>query len=593
MVKAGTGLKELPSKQEWANDIEKASFMNNCIPEIPPDLSPNCETLSTLLLQNNGFLHKIAESFFQHMHRLNILDLSNSDIEQLPNSVSNLEKLKALVLHGCENLRYVPSLEKLKALRKLDLGSTAIEEVPTGLEMLADLIYLNLKTESLKELPSGVLSKLTSLQCLVFDVESSTLKINGSDAARLRKLKTFEARFNDLIDFNLYSKSIQGQRLTSYLLVMAPLEAKFDVRPLEVGPDVVIKLKVNMSKLAHHEELVKIMPNIKGAISLSLYGTEGRGTWGRLEVVGAVKRTTIVEILEKNFGELVVKSLQPKLPDSMPKKDVILSGCQVGSEDPVVLPSDLWRLSIFECHNLRSLSDISLFQQTNELRFCLIHDCKGMESVLDFSSSSSSPCTAFENLELLWLEKLDNLRMLVKVGDVSTSSTALPLLGIFSHLKSIRIEGCSNMKQLFPFEFGHDLQNLEYLEVGHCGKMEEIIASEEEEENHKGKGTHSPMMFSLPKLRELKLKKLPKLKSICSSNTAMKCDSLRVIEVRKCPNLKRMPLHLPVFQDTDPSSSHSSCIIRVYPKEWWKSVEWDFPSAKNILQPRFVGKGMK
>ncbi|EOY13574.1 BED finger-nbs-lrr resistance-like protein [Theobroma cacao] len=263
------------------------------------------------------------------------------------------------------------------------------------------------------------------------------------------------------------------------------------------------------------------------------------------------------------------------LHDDLPTKDVVLSGCQVGSEDPVALPSDLCCLRIFECHNLRTLSDISLFQQTNELRFCSIHDCRGIESVLDFSSSSLSPCTPFQKLELLWLENLDNLHMLVKVGDVSTSSTALPLLGIFSHLKSIRIERCSNMKQLFPHELGHDLQILEYLVVANCGKMEEIIASEEEE-NHKGKGTHSPMMFSLPKLRKLKLKKLPKLKSICSSNTAMKCDSLGDIAVRECPNLKRMPLHLPVFQDTDPSSSHSDVTIRLPPVSHPLPIE-EFP----------------
>ncbi|WRX28119.1 hypothetical protein QQP08_020606, partial [Theobroma cacao] len=58
----------------------------------------------------------------------------------------------------------------------------------------------------------------------------------------------------------------------------------------------------------------------EGAISLSLYGTEGRGTWGRLEVVGAVKRTTIVEILEKNFGELL-----PPVPHPLPTEEFPLS----------------------------------------------------------------------------------------------------------------------------------------------------------------------------------------------------------------------------------------------------------------------------
>ncbi|MBA0758983.1 hypothetical protein Gotri_021927, partial [Gossypium trilobum] len=232
MVKSGIGLKELPSKQEWGGDLKKVSFMRINVLEFPPHLSPNCEILSTLLLQDNRSLERISEPFFQHMHSLSILDLSNTGIEQLPNSVSKLETLNALVLCGCHKLRYVPSLEKLKALRKLNLHSTGIEKVPKGLEMLSNLTYLNLCTQSLKELPVAILPRLSSLQCLVLYVESSSVEMNGFDAARLTKLEIFEGRFTELIDFNAYTKSIQGQKLTSYLLVMAPLKAKFKVNEM-------------------------------------------------------------------------------------------------------------------------------------------------------------------------------------------------------------------------------------------------------------------------------------------------------------------------------------------------------------------------
>ncbi|PPD91572.1 hypothetical protein GOBAR_DD11474 [Gossypium barbadense] len=223
IVKAGTGLKELPSKLEWKKDVERASFMMNKVSEIPLSLSPNCGNLSTLLLKKNMSLKRISESFFQHMHSLSIFDLSYTGIEQLPNSVSNLETLNALVLRGCYKLRYVPSLEKLEALRKLDLRGTGIEKVPTGLEMLTNLTYLNLCTESLKELPIAILPRLSCLQCLVLYVKSACVKMNGLELARLSKLEVFEGRFNELIDFNAYTTSIQGRQLTSYLLVMAPL----------------------------------------------------------------------------------------------------------------------------------------------------------------------------------------------------------------------------------------------------------------------------------------------------------------------------------------------------------------------------------
>ncbi|KAK8368486.1 hypothetical protein V6Z11_A01G044600 [Gossypium hirsutum] len=290
----------------------------------------------------------------------------------------------------------------------------------------------------------------------------------------------------------------------------------------------------------------------------------------------------------KNQGFEVQLVDEMREPPLLPLKDVILSGCPIGREDPAELPSDVLSLRIFECHNIRSLSDMPFFQQTNELRFCSINDCRGIESVLDLSSQSQS-CTPFVNLELLRLENLDKLHVLVKVAEASIVSTlsSQSIPAIFSNLKSFHIEGCSNMKQLFPFHLVHDLQNLEDLIIRGCGQIEEIIGSEEEEENHKGNGTQAPTSFSLPKLKELELWYLPELKRICSSNREMVCNSLREITVVECTNLKRMPMYLPLFQDTHQSapSAHPFEKIRIYPKEWWESVKWDYPNAKEVLRP--------
>ncbi|GMJ10043.1 hypothetical protein HRI_004673500 [Hibiscus trionum] len=589
LVKAGITLKELPSRQEWEEDLEKVSFMVNNVSEIPPDLTPNCENLSTLLLQKNQSLERIPDSFFQHMHSLNILDLSYTYIEQLPNSVSNLEKLNALVLRGCYNLRYVPSLEKLKSLRKLNLCRTAIEKLPEGLEMLTNLTYLNVSTECLKELPIAILPKLSCLQCLVLYVESNSVKMNGFEAARLRKLEIFEGRFNELMDFNAYSKSILGRELTSYLLVMAPLEAKFDAKPLVEGLTHVFRFKMDLPGVRNSNKVMKTVAGLTGVETVSI----NRGKETILEVSGGMELRPIkIAAMLKKRGFQVQLVDEWELPFLTNKKVVILSGFPIGRDDPPVqLPSDVRCLRIFECLNIRSLSDMPFFQQTNELSSCSIQDCRGIESVLDLSSSSQ-PCTPFQNLELLWLGNLDNLRMLVKVAEASVVSTSssLPMPGIFSHLKSFQIERCSNIKLLFPFELAQDLQNLEKLVVRDCGRMEKIIGSEEAEESHRGKGTDAPTKLSLTKLRKLELKNLTELKSICSSNRAMLCDSLVEIEVWECKKLKRMPLYLPLFQDIDQSvpSAHPFKHIRICPKEWWKSVEWDYPNAKEVLQPHLL-----
>ncbi|XVF78128.1 hypothetical protein PTKIN_Ptkin14bG0104500 [Pterospermum kingtungense] len=140
MIKAGMQLKSLPREEEWAADIEKGSLMSNSISEIPIDLPhPKCQLLTTLLLQENP-IQSIADPFFSNMPRLSVLNLSGTLIECLPDSISELKNLTALLLKECYRLTYLPSLPKLQKLKKLDLSYSRIKEVPEGMEMLVSFL---------------------------------------------------------------------------------------------------------------------------------------------------------------------------------------------------------------------------------------------------------------------------------------------------------------------------------------------------------------------------------------------------------------------------------------------------------------------
>ncbi|KAJ0045290.1 hypothetical protein Pint_04459 [Pistacia integerrima] len=91
------------------------------------------------------------------MVELKVLDLSHCySMRNLPNSLSGLVKVTALLLKGCEGLQHVPSLAKLGASKKLDLGGTGITAIPDGLEMLVHLRHLDLNTRFMKEMPAGI-----------------------------------------------------------------------------------------------------------------------------------------------------------------------------------------------------------------------------------------------------------------------------------------------------------------------------------------------------------------------------------------------------------------------------------------------------
>ncbi|GMN75700.1 hypothetical protein TIFTF001_056644, partial [Ficus carica] len=135
-----------------------------------------------------------------HMKSLTVLDLSNTSIESLPSSISNLESFTALLLRNCMQLRLVPSLENLTALRRLGLEGSAIKEVPKGLEKLINLRYLSFEfCCDLLTIPDGILSKLSQLE---YFKSSELVTLRGKEIGSLEKLETFSGTFEDISEFN-------------------------------------------------------------------------------------------------------------------------------------------------------------------------------------------------------------------------------------------------------------------------------------------------------------------------------------------------------------------------------------------------------
>jgi Leucine-rich repeat (LRR) protein len=91
---------------------------------------------------------------------LEALDLSRSSLEELPNSISNLEKLRNLSFHGCSSLRILPeSFSKLKLLKHLDLSDCcSLQLLPESFGNLSRLCFLNLSgCSELQKLPETII----------------------------------------------------------------------------------------------------------------------------------------------------------------------------------------------------------------------------------------------------------------------------------------------------------------------------------------------------------------------------------------------------------------------------------------------------
>ncbi|KAB2010282.1 hypothetical protein ES319_D10G227800v1 [Gossypium barbadense] len=146
--------------------------------------SSNSPSWIAMYLQSSCDLAAIPRLFF---HRLQVLDLSHTNIKALPHSLPNsLFALKKLLLRRCKLfMKLSPHVGKLDNLEDLDLDETEIISIPIGIGKLMKLrvlkvcIYGQTNFSKRKQLPSnmvlhpGMISKLSRLIELSIDVDPS------------------------------------------------------------------------------------------------------------------------------------------------------------------------------------------------------------------------------------------------------------------------------------------------------------------------------------------------------------------------------------------------------------------------------------
>ncbi|KAG5526224.1 hypothetical protein RHGRI_032488 [Rhododendron griersonianum] len=219
MVKAGEKIKGVPY-EHWSKDLDRISFMDSLISGLPIT-PPDCPRLTTLLLNSRyGMLRVISDSFFINMPCLAVLDLSRSRITSLPESISNLENLHALILDNCSQLKYVPSLKKLKALTKFVLTFSEIKELPECIEELVNLRKLDLSRNFsvLKTVRRWKLRRLSKLQYLRID--GTRIEVSAEDLLCLSQLKVVAVNFHNVQELTKYAISQQFQGLQKYRLIV-------------------------------------------------------------------------------------------------------------------------------------------------------------------------------------------------------------------------------------------------------------------------------------------------------------------------------------------------------------------------------------
>ncbi|XP_024034218.1 probable disease resistance protein At4g27220 [Citrus clementina] len=412
LVKAGK-IRPLLLEEEWKDDVEKVSLMRCRMTEIPSNFPfSNCRTLSTLLLQDND-ISEIPESFFEHMIGLKILDLSeNNYLLRLPDSISGLINLTALMVHGCSLLRHVPSLAKLSALKKLDLGRTGIDVVPRGLEMLAHLTYLDLNSYGLQQIPDGMLSNLSRIQHLRLEAIAFE---NVEDILRLTKLEIFRVRFDNLQDYQWYLSLQSRRRFSKYYFTVG--KNYYSYTPGEWDKFVSLV----------EECMICWCKQMEFVFCLSCYGI--LETLEVLSLLGLVDLKAIFQIAE---DEVNASSLRTQTPS------------------PPNIVFRLKSLFMYRCDKIRKLFSPELLPSLQNLEEITVNNCGGLEEIIaasdddeegennEAAGNNSIKSLALPKLRVLFLNLLPNLMSIC-----SCRSTL-----VCNSLETITVLRCPEIKRL-------------------------------------------------------------------------------------------------------------------------------------------------
>ncbi|GLT51493.1 hypothetical protein SLA2020_248990 [Shorea laevis] len=473
------------------------------------------------------------------------VSLMHNYIEEIPSSLVFSTSIRLTTLLLAHNkLSTIPEsvFEHMSELKILDLSwNRELSSLPNSVSKLVKLTKLLLECTSLKKVPS--LSGLGSLKKL--NLMCTRIKEVPETLGMLKNLKCLFLGGSRAIGFN-------------YLEVD------------EIRDEVLS----NLSKL-QVLNLCCSRIKLKGAVVGSLKNLEVFDGWFFLWN----EMRTFLDCQPNRLSDyFIIVGSKLNLVCEFEEYGVKYEKLMVFTEISIVRENMLFLsiqiLGIEECHDIRSLNDFTTINDATDLRQCWIWDCDGMECIFP-SWINNLIVQTIEHLDLRNLHKLDGLFE----ANINVKSSPPP--GTFSSLKEALIFRCKKLKKLFPsWKLVEYLHSLEKIWVEDCEEMEEIIGSDPEE---KGGGDIIKELI-LPKLKELKLWKLPTLKSICSRRAVIGRDSLESVSIGDCKGL-RIPLYLPLVDNAQPSPPPSLKRITVIPQELWESLEWDHPNAKDVLRP--------
>lgn len=160
--------KELIEIDVSIGELKVLRYLNikgcDSLKQLPEELGLLESLLELIITKENGDALSLPESVGS-MKSLSMLKIANVRLSNFPRSIAGLQRLEHLALSGCSGIKKLPSLEKVIALVELDISKTDIVELPDSIRNLKELKVIKMEESLIRELPSaiGMVEKLQEL----------------------------------------------------------------------------------------------------------------------------------------------------------------------------------------------------------------------------------------------------------------------------------------------------------------------------------------------------------------------------------------------------------------------------------------------
>ncbi|KAF9597802.1 hypothetical protein IFM89_021887 [Coptis chinensis] len=568
IMRAGLELRDWPD----LGKCKRLSLMNNKIRCALPYQIEAPQLLTLSLSGTRDYLSKIPDDFFQETKSLKTLDLSHTNVDSLPPSLSCLVNLRTLRLEYCHNLVNVNAIEKLEKLEILSLFHSGHSRFPNGIKGLRNLRLLNLSYTDWFGVKSNfmpnVISSLTLLEELYLMRNLDSWEVIGTNKG-IKEIFYEIASLTCLTSLEFYAPLQPQECLSQNILFQWDRLEKFKIH---VGWSYFHKFpeqKFQEKSTQFHRSMFLQTPSVPSVNwvaellektnCLFLYGCLGVESVGQLDARGQNENLKYLEVGCSEMKYLMSTTVLNKAPkyafskleelhfETMQNLEAICKGTL-----PHGFLSELRILEVDTCNKVTILIPSHLLVRLKNLEDLKVRACAGLELLIQFAGGDEA--VGKEQLSQVHTSASTALSSspnnTTKQSNISNKLSNFPASLILPRLRVLEISSCWKLKYLFRIREVRNLLKLETLCINYCTNMEVILEQGNDDKDNailphvkiSTLGTmskQSNMMSSIfPNLRVLEISSCKKLKYLFPTKVVPDLLQLEMLSVVDCEDME-------------------------------------------------------